>query len=116
MVAAILVPTLDELAVEFERALSECNRAGAAAKAAPDDFAADSAAADACLVLSELCHAIARLPAQTVAHVQLKARALQWYETGYPESSGPSARLLAQLIDATLYGLPSQAGGSSDER
>lgn len=116
MVSAILVPTLDELAVEFERALSVCNLTGAAAKAAPDDFAADAAAADACLVLSELCHAIAGLPAQTVAHVHLKARALQWYENDCGASPGPSARLLAQLIDAILNGLPSQAGAPSDER
>lgn len=112
MVSAILVPTLDELTVEFERALSECNRTGAAAEAAPGDMAADAAASDACLAMSELCHAIASLPAQTVAHVHLKARAFQWCE-----SSGPSGRLLAQLIDAVINGLPSTPeGGSSDER
>lgn len=103
----ILVPTLDELAVEFERA-SDAERAANALCVASGEGAAEGLAYDeACGALGAVCGQIAELPAQTLAHVRLKARALAWY--AFPDGQEPvtiDERLAFQLVRALVDGLP----------
>ena len=107
MTQPILVPTLDELAVEFERA-SAAERAAHAACLESGEATAESSAYDeACGALCEVCRQIAELPAQTVAHLHLKARALDWH--AFPDGQEPATteeRLAFQVVKGLLEGLP----------
>lgn len=107
MMTPILVPTLDELAVEFERASAAERAANALCVASGEGKAEGFAYDDACRALGEVCRQIAELPAQTMAHVQLKARALAWY--AFPDGQEPGTideRLAFQLVRALVDGLP----------
>ena len=106
----ILVPTLDELAVEFERARA-AERAANALRVATNEGNAEGFAYDeACRALCEVTHQIAELPAQTAAHLRLKARALDLH--AFPDGQEPApvdGRLAFQLVRALLDGLPGGA-------
>jgi hypothetical protein len=105
----ILVPTLDELAVEFERCAAIYRAADVASRAEPDSLERDVTADAACSVMVTICEQIAGLPAQTMAHVRLKARALDWYEfLDGKEPTSPDARLAYQLVRAILDGVPGE--------
>jgi hypothetical protein len=109
-VTPILVPTLDELAFEFERAYAAERAANALCVASSEGAAEGFAYDDACGVLGEVCRQIAGLPAQTTAHVQLKARALAWH--AFPDGEEPATideRLAFQLVRALVDGLPGGA-------
>lgn len=100
----MLVPTLDELEVEFEQALTEYSEKCAAADARPEDEGSDAAADKAATCLVGICQKIAELPAQTLRKVALKARALDWYEFSIspPTSGDPSEMLAYQLARALI--------------
>lgn len=103
----ILVPTLDELAVEFERASAAERAANALCVASGEGRAEGFAYDEACSALGEVCQQIAELPAQTMAHVRLKARALAWQS--FPDGQEPAPvdeRLAFQLVRALVDGLP----------
>ena len=107
MMTPILVPTLDELAVEFERASAAERAANALCVASGEGKAEGFAYDEACGALGEVCRQIAELPAPTMAHVQLKARALAWY--AFPDGQEPATideRLAFQLVRALVDGLP----------
>ncbi len=103
-----LVPTLDELAVEFERLFAEHQRLGALADANSGDREADRLADEACTALVSLCGQMSELPPQNATHLQTKARALLWLE--YPEppaaNAGAGERLAYQLAQAQVEGAP----------
>lgn len=103
----ILVPTLEELAGEFDRLLAAHHAAEAASAADPSNLALDAAADAAVAALGVGCHAIAQLPAQNVEHVRLKARALDWlsFSDGVEPAYGAD-RLAYQLVRALLDGVP----------
>lgn len=103
----ILVPTLEELAGEFDRLQAAHVVAETAVAADPANKALEAAADAACTALSDACHAIAQLPAQTVEHVRLKARALEWlsFSDGVEPAYGGD-RLAYQLVRALLDGVP----------
>lgn len=107
MMNPILVPTLDELAVVFDQAAS-LERKAAARVDVPGSSAADEAAYNvACNALIDVCSQIADIPAQTPAHIQLKARVLDWH--AFPDGREPGfvdERLAFQLVRALLDGLP----------
>lgn len=95
---ALLVPTLDELDAEFDRALAVERSLSAADGQAYDD---------ALVQLADLCQQVAELPAQNFGHLQLKARAFLWYEhPARKEPSATSRRLAYQLAAALVEGLP----------
>lgn len=104
----ILVPTLDELAGEFVRAQGAYRAAAALADATPANVTFDLAADAACTAFCEIAYQVALLPAQTLEHVRLKARALDWlsFSQGEP-TSGADDRLAYQLVRAVLDGVPS---------
>ncbi len=105
----ILVPTLDELGVEFGRLLPDYERLGALSDANPGDKEADRLADEACTALVVLCGQISELPAQTPSHVVTKARALLWLNYSEPpaDDQADSGELLAyQLARALVYGVP----------
>jgi hypothetical protein len=106
--APILVPTLEELASEFDRLLAAHRAAETACAADPQNEAIDAQADASISVLSDTCHAIAQLPAQTFEHVRLKARALDWlvFSDGAEPSYGGD-RLTYQLVRALIDGAPS---------
>lgn len=96
--SAILVPTLDELAVEFDTAVAQERSLSV------DDGAVYDEAVGR---LTDLCQQLAELPAQNIQHLQLKARAFLWYE--HPSRREPTAasrRLAFQIATALLEGLP----------
>lgn len=102
----ILVPTLDELGVEFERVSALYRAACAACAAEPESKAADDAADAASSQLVDLCAHIAALPAQTHQHLRIKAMALS---VTFPDGVEPATtdeRLAFQLARALLDGLP----------
>lgn len=105
--APILVPTLEELAGEFDRVLAAHHAAEAASAADPGNLTLDAAADAAVSALGNGCHAIALLPAQNVEHVRLKARALDWlaFSDGLEPAYG-GERLAYQLVRALLDGVP----------
>lgn len=100
----VLVPTLDELAVEFERVRSAYRCAAAASHAAPLDHELDHAADEACSRLAEICNQIAELPPQTWEHVRLVARALEWsrFPRGFEQGED---RLVFVLMRAIIDGV-----------
>lgn len=102
----ILVPTLEELAGEFDRLLAQYRAADAASDAAPDSMALSDAALHSSRVLMDACGAIAQLPAQTFEHVLLKARALDWFAFSAGPPDNCSDRLAYQLVRALLDGVP----------
>ena len=103
----ILVPTLDELAVEFERAYAAERAANARCVASGEAEAEGWAYDEFCGALGDVCSQIAELPAQTKAHVRLKARALSWH--AFPDGQEPAPidePLAFQLVRALIDGLP----------
>lgn len=91
------VPTLDELAVEFDRA-------HAALRGVNSDQEEDYDAAIARLV--SICQQIVELPPQTLEHLRLKARAFLWHE--HPDQREPvptGQRLAYQIASAMLEGV-----------
>lgn len=89
-----LVPTLDELGSEFDRAHAALR---CATPDNEDDF-------DAALArLHSICQEVAELQPQTVEHLRLKARAFLWYE--HPDQREPvptGKRLAFQIANALL--------------
>lgn len=108
-VSPILVPTLEELAGEFDRAQGAYHAAAALADANPANVTLDLAADVACTAWCEVAHQVAPLPAQNIEHVRLKARALDWlaFPQGEPTICGVAERLTYQLVRALLDGVPS---------
>lgn len=103
----ILVPTLDELAVEFEQASAAKSAANALCVASGEGEAEGFAYDEACRALCEVTRQIAQMPAQTAAHLRLKARVLDWH--AFPDGREPDffdERLAFQLVRALLDGLP----------
>ena len=94
----ILVPTLDELAVDFDRAHS-------ALRCITSDHEDDY---DAALArLNSICQQIAELAPQTVEHLRLKARAFLWYvHPDHREPASTGERLAFQIATALMGGLP----------
>lgn len=104
MAPATLVPTLDELAVEFERGLAAYHAANAACHADPENKGLDEVADAACNHLVDLCGQIGRLQPQTWDHVRLVARAMEWsvFPSGYEAGED---RLAFNLMRAVIDGV-----------
>lgn len=106
----ILVPTLDELAVEFERASAAERAANALCVASGEGEAEGWAYDEFCGALCEVTRQIAELPAQTMSHVRLKARALDWHAfADGQEPASTDERLAFQLVRALVDGFPGDA-------
>lgn len=93
----ILVPTLDELAVEFDRAHALLRTTNPECE---DDY--DPALAH----LTSICQQIAELAPQTVEHLRLKARVFLWHE--HPDHREPTTtgdRLAFQIATALMADL-----------
>lgn len=90
----LLVPTLGELAAEFDRA-------HAALRCATPD---DEDNFDAALArMHSICQEVAEIQPQTVEHLRLKARASLWYE--HPDQREPvptGKRLAFQIANALI--------------
>jgi len=105
--APILVPTLEELAGEFDRLLAADNAAEAAVNADPKNAALNDASDMTCAALMDCCSAISVLAAQNAEHVRLKARALDWLAFSQGEPEDAADKMAYQLVRALLDGVPS---------